>query len=56
MAVDDVKATTSGILSEMDHPVMFVLAVLLVLIAGQALLLWGATNLDLPGLAGLIKK
>ena len=56
MAVEDVKETTNSVLAEMDHPVIFVIAVLLVLIAGQALLLWAAKNLDLPGLATLIQK
>lgn len=53
---DGPRETSDRVLDELDHPVIFVIAVLLVLIAGQAILLWGAKNLDLPGLANLIQK
>lgn len=51
--IDSPKATASGILDELDHPVMFVLAVLMIVIVGQKLIGWGATNLNLAGLKAL---
>jgi hypothetical protein len=53
---DSVQATSRGVLEEADHPVMFVLAMLMVLIAGQALVKWLGTNLDLPGLTAIAGK
>lgn len=56
MADDSVQATANGVLEEADHPVVFVLAMLMVLIAGSALVSWLGQNLDLPGLTALVRK
>lgn len=54
-SADSPRATANGILDELDHPIIFVLAVLMIVIVGQSLVRWGATNLNLPGLKALAK-
>jgi hypothetical protein len=56
MAVDTPETTSHDVLAEADHPVIFVLAMLMVVIAGTALVAWLGSNLNLPGLVAITRK
>lgn len=56
MAVDSPEETSRDVLAEADHPVIFVLAMLMVVIAGTALVAWLGSNLNMPGLVALTRK